>query len=118
MPRRSADSPENATNRRSSRRFPLQLAVRYRLIGAETTPKWTASESVNISSTGLLFTTSESVLPGQGIEVFVAWPVALNDQVGLKLGLKGPIVRSAGNLTAMRFEKYEFKTRSADLPAA
>jgi hypothetical protein len=103
-------------DRRNSMRFPLHLSVRYRLIGAEP-PAWTVTESLNISSTGILFTTEGAVKPGQGIEAFVTWPVALDKRVSLKLALKGPAVRCEGNLTAMRFERYEFKTRSADAVA-
>jgi hypothetical protein len=118
MPHPSTDADEHANDRRASTRFPLHLAVRYRVIRSPQTPQWTVSETVNISSTGLLFTTEENVLPGQGMEVFVSWPVALNDKVPLKLALKGPVVRSEGNHAAMRFDKYEFRTRIAELPAA
>jgi hypothetical protein len=106
------------TDRRNSKRFPLRLSVRYRLLGIDNGQKWNTSESVNISSTGLLFTTEETVMPGQGIEAFVAWPVALDKRVALKLALKGPAVRCDGNQVAMRFERYEFKTRSAEAAAA
>jgi hypothetical protein len=100
-------------DRRHSRRFPLHLSVRYRVIGAEP-PAWTVTESLNISSTGILFTTEVAVLPGQGLEACVSWPVALDKRVPLKLALKGPAVRCEGNRIAMRFERYEFRTRSAD----
>jgi hypothetical protein len=88
------------------------------VIRSPQTAQWTVSETLNISSTGILFATEERVLPGQGMEVFVAWPVALNAQVPLKLALRGPVVRSEGNHIAMRFDRYEFKTRSVGLPAA
>ena len=112
MPRHAEDPNPDVNDRRSSQRFPLQLAVRYRVIGSQPAPKWSVSESLNISSSGLLFKTPECMLPGQGVEVYVAWPVALNDHVQLKLALKGPVVRSEGHQAAMRFERYEFKTRS------
>ncbi len=105
-------------DRRNSKRFPLRLSVRYRLLGTQDGQKWNTTESLNISSTGLLFTTEHTVLPGQGIEAFVAWPVALDKRVALKLALKGPVVRCEGNQVAMRFERYEFKTRSAEAPVA
>lgn len=69
-----------------------------------------SSESLNISSTGLLFTTTEAVQPGQGIEAFIAWPVCLDNRIPLKLVIKGSIVRNAGDHTAVCFERYEFKT--------
>ena len=111
------DSPQShdsdSNDRRNSKRFPLHLVVRYRVIGAQSS-EWIVSESVNISSTGILFTTATAVLPGQGIEAFVSWPVALDNRIPLKLSLKGPAVRCEGNRIAMRFERYEFKTRMAE----
>jgi hypothetical protein len=114
MPDSSQGQDFDLSDRRNSTRFPLRLSVRYRLIGPEP-PEWNVTESLNISSTGILFTTEAAVKPGQGIEAFVTWPAALDRRVPLKLALKGPAVRCIGNLTAMRFERYEFKTRSADV---
>ena len=110
----NSDRPEGK-DRRNSQRFPLQLAVRYRLIGTRATSEWVSAESVNISSSGLLFQAAEEIQPGQGIEAFVAWPVSLDNRVPLKLAIKGPVVRMEGNHAAVRFERYEFKTRSAEV---
>jgi hypothetical protein len=97
-------------DRRTSRRFPLRLALRYRRTGSSPASNWMSGESLNISSTGLLFTTTEAVQPGQGIEAFVAWPVCLDKRIPLKLVIKGSIVRNTGDHTAICFERYEFKT--------
>jgi hypothetical protein len=113
MPDSSQGQNFDLNDRRHSKRFPLHLSVRYRLIGAER-PEWTVTESLNISSTGILFTKRGAVEPGQGIEACVTWPVALDKRVPLKLSLKGPAVRCEGDRIAMRFERYEFKTRAAD----
>ena len=113
-PQTGSDRPDGR-DRRASQRFPLQLAVRYRLIGTRTPARWTTAESVNISSSGILFQVSEEIPLGQGIEAFVAWPVSLDNRVPLKLAVKGPVVRIDGNHAAIRFERYEFKTRSAEL---
>jgi len=102
-------------DRRTRSRFPLRLAVTYRRTGSQSISNWISSESVNISSTGLLFTTTEAVWPGQGIEAFVAWPVSLDSRVPLKLVIKGSIVRSSGGQSAVCFERYEFKT--SQMPA-
>jgi hypothetical protein len=107
----------DSRDRRASQRFPLHLAVRYRVIGAKSPIRWNVGESINISSTGILFQTPEEIAPGQGIEAFVAWPVSLDNRVPLKLAIKGPVVRTDGNKSAVRFERYEFKTRSAELPS-
>jgi hypothetical protein len=96
--------------RRAGQRFPLQLAVKYRPTGVPAGSNWILSESVNISSGGILFTTSEAVTPGERIEAFVAWPVALDRHVKLKLGIKGRVVRCEVDRAAIHFDSYEFKT--------
>jgi len=111
-----AINPESApgtVDRRTRSRFPLRLAVSYRRIGSPV--KWVSGESLNISSTGLLFTATETVQPGQGIEAFIAWPVCLDSRVALKLVIKGCIVRNIGDQSAVCFERYEFKT--SQMPA-
>jgi hypothetical protein len=114
-------SPENNSgnpkgdvpDRRTRSRFPLRLAITYRRIGSQSVPTWTSSETVNISSTGLLFSTPEAVWPGQGIEALITWPISLDRRVPLKLVVRGSIVRSSGELSAVCFERYEFKTSQA-----
>ncbi|MDP9054507.1 MAG: PilZ domain-containing protein [Acidobacteriota bacterium] len=106
------------SDRRNSQRFPLQLSVKYRVIGDGPEGNWCVTETLNISSKGILFKTEDSVQLGRGVEAFVSWPVALDKRVALKLALRGPVVRSEGNRTAVRFERYEFKTRSVDGSAA
>ena len=96
--------------RRASQRFPLRLPVKYRRIGSQSISNWTTSESVNISSSGLLFTTSETIRTGQGIEAFIAWPVSLERRIPLKLVVRGFIVRTTGDQSAVCFERHEFKT--------
>lgn len=104
------DREAGVIDRRASRRFPLRLAVKYRPVGSASISEWTATESVDISSTGVLFTTPDTVQLGQSIEASVAWPVYLDKYVPLKLVLHGSIVRSAGEKAAMHIEKYEFRT--------
>lgn len=70
-------------------------------------------ESLNISSKGMVFKTTETFEPGQVVEAFIDWPVLLDDCVRLTLFVEGVVVRSTGTQTAMRIEKYEFRTRGA-----
>jgi hypothetical protein len=113
------DNKDPATGieeRRTSRRFPLRLPVKYRRVGTQSISNWTTSESVNISSSGLLFTTSETIRTGQGIEAFIMWPVSLEKRIPLKLVVRGFVVRTSGDQSAVCFERHEFKT--AHMPSA
>jgi hypothetical protein len=107
------ESTPDANDRRTNRRFPLRLAVKYRWLGSPAGSDWAISETVNISSSGLLFATTLLLLPGQAVEACIAWPVWLDKHIPLKLAVKGPIVRNAGDKSAIRFERYEFKTAPA-----
>jgi len=75
--------------------------------------RFSVGESLNISSKGLLFTTSESFLAGQAVEAFIDWPIRLHKGVRLRLVVKGAVVRSTGNDAAMLIEEYQFRTCAA-----
>jgi hypothetical protein len=98
-----------ALDRRSKRRFPLRMGMWFRPVGASFPADWTAGEILNLSSTGLLFSGPDAVLPRQRIEALIDWPVALKNRGGLRLALEGVIVRSIDAKTAMRVEHYEFR---------
>jgi hypothetical protein len=101
-------------NKRSSKRYTLGLALRCRPIESQfRLARILIGESLNISSKGLVFKTTETFAPGQVVEAFIDWPVLLDHCVRLTLFVEGVVVRSAGNQTAMRIEKYEFRTRGA-----
>ena len=100
-------------DRRTRRRFPLRMGIRYRLAGLSLPVGWTAGESLNLSSTGLLFSGADAVLTGQKIEALIDWPARLNNRGDLGLALEGVIVRCGEDRTAMRVDHYEFRLRNS-----
>jgi DNA-binding NarL/FixJ family response regulator len=102
--------PEGA-DRRTNARFPCRLAVSYQALEHPFFSGVATSETLNISSKGLLFSTEEALQPGQLLQVSVDWPARLENQVPLKLVAEGRIVRNLNGLAAMRIDKYEFRTR-------
>jgi len=108
----SGDKVEpGAADRRTNARFPCHLAVSYQALEHPFLTGVATSETLNISSKGLLFATDEPLQPGQLIQVSVDWPARLENQVPLKLVAEGRIVRNLNGLLAMRIDKYEFRTR-------
>jgi CheY-like chemotaxis protein len=107
-------------DRRTNARFPCHLAVSYQALEHPFFSGVATSETLNISSKGLLFATEEALQPGQLLQVSVDWPARLENQVPLKLVAEGRIVRNLNGLAAMRIDKYEFRTRrtKAQNPAA
>lgn len=99
------------TDRRTNARFPCRLAVSYQALEHPFLAGVATSETLNISSKGLLFSTDEALQPGQLLQVSVDWPARLENQVPLKLVAEGRIVRNLNGQAAMRIDKYEFRTR-------
>jgi DNA-binding NarL/FixJ family response regulator len=106
----SSESGSGA-DRRTNARFPCRLAVSYQALEHPFLSGVATSETLNISSKGLLFATEEALQPGQLLQVSVDWPARLENQVPLKLVAEGRIVRNLDGLAAMRIDKYEFRTR-------
>ena len=67
---------------------------------------------MNISSSGVLFTSEQMLLPGRRLELSISWPIQLNDLVPLKLVARGRIVRFEQGLAAIEIQQYEFRTQS------
>lgn len=110
----AAAGPEmGGADRRTNARFPCRLAVSYQALEHPFLSGVATSETLNISSKGLLFSTDEALQPGQLLQVSVDWPARLENQVPLKLVAEGRIVRNLNGQAAMRIDKYEFRTRRA-----
>lgn len=101
---------EHDEDRRRSRRFPMERHIQFKsqrskstLIGSGTT--------VNMSGRGVLFTTDQSLPEGEPVTLEVGWPVLLDAAVPLKLVTRGRVVWCENSHTAVRFDKWEFRTR-------
>lgn len=113
----SSEAGKNAeTERRNNARFPCRLAISYQTLEHPVLSGQGSSETLNISSKGILFASDEKFQPGQMLQVSLDWPVRLENQVPLKLVAEGRIVRNSGGQTAMTIEKYEFRTRRTPAP--
>ncbi len=99
---------KSSLERRSRERFPLALAVEYRLLGKDE--RWGFGKICNISSTGALFEVFERRTFSGSIELMVSWPCLLDGVCGLKLVMKGRVVRSEGSGVAIESRHHEFRT--------
>lgn len=98
--------------RRGTDRFPIESELRYKIVENKGLPETGMGRTLNMSSSGVLFT-SETHLPvGRRVELSVDWPAQLNEHCGLKLVALGKIVRSTAEGAAMRIDKYDFRTRA------
>jgi len=100
--------------RRSNRRYPIDLSMQYDL-GRQEGPEGArmgSGQVVNISSAGVLISSDCPIAPGVRIRLRLEWPARLNDAVPLALHIEGRTLRSSGPLTAVRILKSEFRTRA------
>lgn len=108
----------NVAERRKSARFPMQEDVKYRVRHSKTLVTNGTGKTLDIGSGGILFSTQEKLALGKRIEIAVAWPARLDGTCPLQFVATGKVIRSEHGRTAVRIERYEFKTRGASAMAA
>ena len=110
------DSPSSwsGSERRTSNRFPIAEDLNYRVFMSRQCSQVGAGRTINISSSGVLFTTETQLTPGKRLEIAVNWPAQLNNQCPLKLIASGRIVRVEDGRAAIQIDRYEFRTRGSN----
>lgn len=101
------------SDRRRSDRFAIEREIRYRALNKRGGEEAGEGKTVNMSSSGVLFTSGQILRPGRRIELAINWPAQLNNKCALKLVARGRIVRFDNGLAAMEIQQYEFRTQSA-----
>ena len=99
------------SDRRHSDRFPIEREVRFRVLNKRGGEEAGEGKTLNISSSGVLFTSEQLLLPGRRLELAISWPVQLNNQVALKLVARGRVVRFEEGRAAIEIQQYEFRTQ-------
>jgi hypothetical protein len=100
-------------DRRHSDRFPIEREVRYRVLNKRSSEETGDGKTVNISSSGVLFSVDHMLLPGRRMELAISWPAQLNNKCALKLVARGRVVRFEGGRAAIEIQQYEFRTHSS-----
>lgn len=110
LKRAVAPPTESPSDRRTKRRYPINLEVHYKLLKHRRVERLGAGRTLNISSGGVLFE-ADGLLPGSGpIELALNWPFLLHGSCNLKLVMRGRIVRTNERAIAIRAEFHEFRT--------
>lgn len=97
--------------RRAKRRYTVVAPVQYTLTPNCTSREIGHGRTVNISGNSVLFQCEESLAIGTQIQLRIAWPVNLDQNVGLSLWVAGHVIRIQDDCVAVRFGSYEFRTR-------
>jgi len=103
--------PRNA-DRRKRARFALHRVIHYTLLNDGRVIGEGSGYTLNISSKGVAFTTSELLRPGSAVEISVSWPALLEGSCPLRLVAFGYVVRSTSGMVACSICKFEFRTQA------
>jgi hypothetical protein len=101
--------------RRARRWFPIQQDVRYQCVKGSRIIAVGVGRTLEISSREVRFTTQHAFKRGQKVRLAVNWPVMLDNTCRMKLEIFGSIVQSESGEAAVKIERYEFRTRGAQL---
>jgi len=104
-------------DRRAATRFALTLEVSYSLPGGGAPAETGSGRTIDLSSSGLSFTTGRPLVTGQKLALSIDWPVLLDGAIKLQLVMSGVVVRTNGTVAALRITRHEFRTRRAVLRA-
>jgi hypothetical protein len=107
------DRRDSTPERRTSDRFPIEREVRYRVLNKRSNHEEGAGRTVNISSSGILFTTDQLLVPGKRLELSISWPAQLDNKCQLKLVARGRVTRLEQGRAAVEIQQYEFRTQGS-----
>ena len=114
---RRLETPEVSTSeRRRSSRFPIERELRYKTLNQRTEILAGNGKTLNISSSGVLFTSDHELAVGTRLEVSISWPAQLNERCLLNLVARGRITRHLRGQLALQIQQYEFRTQSRPSP--
>jgi len=104
------------SERRSKKRYPVHLHVRYRFLDVDGEPAG-EGRTLNMSSTGIEVACRNALDAGRRVEVVADWPTRLEARIPLQLVMVGRVVRSSLHHFSVEFTQHEFRTmRSKPIP--
>ncbi len=112
---RRVETPDASnTERRRSSRFPIERELRYKTLNQRTEALAGNGRTLNISSSGVLFTSDHDLPVGTRLEVSISWPAQLNEKCLLNLVARGRVTRHMQGQLALQIQQYEFRTQSPE----
>lgn len=112
MPYGRSEAEAPGAERRRSSRFPIERELRYKTLNQRAEVLSGSGKTLNISSSGVLFTSDHELPIGTRLEVSISWPAQLNEKVLLNLVARGRITRHHKGQLALQIQQYEFRTQS------
>ena len=99
------------TERRRSSRFPIEREVRYKTLNQRSEILAGSGKTLNISSSGVLFTSDHDLPVGTRLELSISWPAQLNEKCLLNLVARGRETRHTKGQMALKIKQYDIRTQ-------
>ena len=106
---RQSEANASLPEMRAHPRYTIALKLEYKTALRKKSEHSGSGRTINISSGGVLFHSTQALPLQTVIDLAISWPVSL-DGCALKLVMRGRVVRTAGQATAVRVMQYEFRT--------
>jgi hypothetical protein len=98
-------------DRRSKRRYGMDLDLTYKLVQEPGVAG--SGITRDLSRCGIFFSSLGRILPEESVlELSIRWPALLMGKVAVNLAIVGEVIRSSARGTAVRIQRYEFRTAS------
>lgn len=101
-------TPFDDRERRNGTRVPLACTVRYE-IGSSTHKKTGVGRTIDMSSSGVLFTTQSLLRTNTRVALHVAWPIRLEGDLPVELFAEGKVVRTEPLRAAIKYDQIAFR---------
>lgn len=99
--------------RRMKKRFRIEQEVLYKALARQSMRQSGVGTLIDISSSGVCFTTQHALQLGMAVELAINWPVLLCDSCPMKLMIQGHVIRSCEEAAVLEIDSYEFRTQGS-----
>ncbi|MGH9354285.1 MAG: PilZ domain-containing protein [Terriglobia bacterium] len=103
---------DNKDSAQRAQRFAVEIPVRYRETGSVD---WQEGTTVNVSASGILFRSAQSLRPRTALDVALTLPVAISGEAPAEIGCRGTVVREVRDsshhevpMLAVSIARYRF----------
>jgi hypothetical protein len=87
--------------------YPLEAKLNYCMVRGREVREGRGT-TLAMSSSGVVFKSKDTIPAGSKIEVWLDWPIRLDNAIALHLHINGQTLRSENRQTAVRVLGYEF----------
>lgn len=98
--------------RRRSPRFAVQEQLCYSIVEGQNIIAVGTGVTTDLSSSGVAFTTQQSLKPGTFVELSIKWPNKAGGVPTILVGISGRIVRADAGIAACAISQYEYRIQN------